>query len=95
MTKALFMGRKIKRSGSAWRDTDSWSVHFDSSAIFDPIIIRNNQNLAEKLAMNLEEADAFVDFIQEAKRAYAKYLKHQEDPVGAFAEPEGEENVSK
>lgn len=92
MAKALLMSRKIKRGGSAWRDTDSWSVHFDSSALFDHIVIRNNDNLAEKLTMNLEEADVFVDFIQEVKRAYAKYLKHQEDPVGAFAEPEGEDN---
>lgn len=86
MVQALMMSRKIKRGGSVWRDSDSWTVTFDSSAVIDNIKIRNNGNLAEQMSMTLEEADAFVGFIQEAKRAYAKWLKYKEDPVGAFAD---------
>jgi hypothetical protein len=86
MAIGLYMAKVIQRGGSAWRDPDAWSVRFDSTALIDHFTIRNTGNLAEKLSMSMEEADALVDFIQEVKKAHAKWLKHRDLPLNVFVE---------
>ena len=84
MAQSLQMARNIKRGGSAWRRDNDWYIRFDSSAIMDQILIRNTLFTEEKISMSLEEAEAFVDFIQEARRAFTRWKLYQEHPIYPF-----------
>jgi len=93
MAKGVVMTRWIQRGGSVWRDFKGWSVTFDSRDFFDPIRIVNKENTSEAISLSLEDADQLVDFIKEAKKAYAKHLRYEVHPFYPFGE-ETEESES-
>ena len=90
MTQGVVMSRYIQKGGHDWNPR-GWQITFDSRAIVDQVVIRNDHIMNEKISITFEEAESFSDFIQEAKKAYAKWKRYQRHSVRAFAEDYADE----